>query len=286
MSPLRDPRAARRRTCVTLAMLAAGGWTRAQPASTLVFGMVPYLPVAQLSRLYEPVVGVFEHALARTVQLQSAPDFEQFIEMGRRGEFDLVGASPHVARLLQREAGYVPLARATAQLRPLILVAQDSPVVTPKMLAGQRVLIADRSALHVLVALRSLRDLGLDPVRDLELVLAGNQRNAVQRMLHGEGAAAVASEVTLSQLPSELTGRARVLLRAPPALTPMAYLVHPRHGGRAAVLRRELLAFPATPAGRAMLAASQHDGLVALDAAELATVDPLVTEYFRNRAAR
>lgn len=269
------------------ALLAAGPAALAQtPAAPgFVFGMVPYLPVQQLVRLYEPLVAQLERTLARAGRLASAPDFEQFIERGRKGEFDVVGASPHVARLLHREEGFLPLARATAPLQPLIVVPVESKLQKVDDLKGSSALVADPFAVHVLIALRSLRDQGLTPGGDVKLVVAGTQRNAVQRMLKGDAAAAVGSASTLGLLPPELSSKFRVLSKAPMGLTPMAYVAHPRMKTQVDALTGSLLALNKSEAGQGLLKTAQHDSYVALTPAQLATVDPLVTEYYRQKAA-
>ncbi|QDL55844.1 phosphate/phosphite/phosphonate ABC transporter substrate-binding protein [Rhodoferax aquaticus] len=251
---------------------------------SLVFGMVPYLPVQQLVRLYEPIVALIERTLGRPCVLATAPDFEQFIERARKGEFDIIGASPHVARLLQREEGFSPLARATAALEPLVVVPTESPLKRLQDLSQRAVLVADPFAVHVLIALRDIRDHGVVPGRDVKLVVAGTQRNCVQRMLNGDAPAAVGSASTLTLLPPELSTRFKVLTRCPKGLTPMAYLAHPRWSAQAPKLSQNLLQFPNTPEGQGLLKATQHEGLSALSIAELATADPLVTEYYRQRA--
>ncbi len=285
-----DARRSQRRDCLAwLASLSVGGQAFAQSNANepgaLVFGMVPYLPVQQLVRLYEPVVKLFERTLGKPSRLASAPDFEQFIERARRGEFDLVGASPHVARILHREAGFLPLVRATAPLEPLLIVPQESPVRRLQDLAQQSVLVADPLAVHVLIALREMRDQGLVPGRDFKLIVAGTQRNGVQRMLKGDAPAAVGSASTLGILPDELSARFRVLLRAPKGLTPMAYMAHPRLRPQIGALKQALLAFPASSEGQVMLKAAQQEGLLNLTDAELAGVDPLVVEFYKQRGA-
>jgi phosphonate transport system substrate-binding protein len=258
---------------------------KSQSASGFVFGMVPYLPVQQLVRLYDPLVAQLERTLSRPVRLASAPDFEQFIERARKGEFDVVGASPHVARLLQREEGFLPLARATAPLQPLFVVPVESRFQKVEDLKGSTLLVADPFAVHVLVALRALRDQNMVPGVDIKLLVAGTQRNAVQRMLKGDAPAAVGSASTLALLPPEVVSKFRTLAKAPVGLTPMAYVVHPRLKAQADTLSASLLGLNQSETGQAFLKASQHDSYVALTAAQLATVDPLVTEYYRQKAA-
>ncbi|WP_310383803.1 phosphate/phosphite/phosphonate ABC transporter substrate-binding protein [Roseateles sp.] len=283
-----------RRDCLAwLAALSAGSRVFAQGSTVstgsdpnnIVFGMVPYLPTQQLVRLFEPVVTLFERTLSKPSRLASAPDFEQFIERARRGEFDLVGASPHVARILHREAGFLPLVRATAPLEPLLIVPHDSPIKRLQDLKQQALLVADPFAVHVLITLREMRDQGLVPGRDFKLITAGTQRNGVQRMLKGDAAAAVGSASTLGTLPAELSSRFRVLLRAPKGLTPMAYLAHPRLQPQVERLKQAMLALAPSPEGQAMLKATQQEGLVSLTEAELRGFEPLVVEFYKQRGA-
>lgn len=263
--------------------MAASGWVSAQPREELTFGMVPYLPVQQLIRLYEPVVAVIEGVMSTPCRLVSAPDFSQFIGRGRSGGFDAIGASPHVARLLNREVGYLPMVRATALLQPVLVVAADSNMKQLVDLRSKAILVADPLAVHVLIPMRGLRDAGMVPGRDVQVMVAGNQRNAVQRMLNGEAPAAIASMSTLGTLPKDIGARLRVLHAFPAGLTPMAYLLHPRHAVRANQLTDSLLAFADSPAGREHVRLAQHDGLVRLGAQELKGQDTIVTEYFRMR---
>jgi ABC-type phosphate/phosphonate transport system substrate-binding protein len=132
--------------------------------------------------------------------------------------------------------------------------------------------------------LRAVRDLGVNPAKDLNLVVAGNQRNAITRMLKGEAAAAVASASTLATLPPEVAQSVTVLLRAPKGLTPMGFLAHPRLKAQAAQLRETILQTAQTPQGRELLKAAQQDSYVALSAADLSAQDGVVTEFYRQRA--
>ena len=255
----------------------------AQTRGELTFGMVPYLPVQQLIRLYEPVVSVIEGVFSAPCRLVSATDFAQFLERGRGGEFDAIGASPHVARLLNREVGYLPLVRATAPLQPVLVVAAESSMKQLMDVRNKSILVADPLAVHVLIPMRGLRDVGMVPGRDVQVVVAGNQRNAIQRMLNGEAPAAVASMSTLGTLPKDMAARVRVLHAFPAGLTPMAYLVHPRHIATASRLTQALLAFSNSAGGREHVKLAQHEGLVQLGLKELEGQDAIVTEYFRMR---
>lgn len=277
----------RRTLLQSLAALAAPGRAavaRAQASAELRFGVVPYLQVRQLVALYQPVADRAGAALGRPAQVYTTSDFEHFIDGARRGDFDLVGASAHFARILQHEEGFTPLARASATLASVIVVPRNAPARSLADLRQRRLAVSDRLALHVLTALRYLRDAGLQPGVDIILVPSGSQANALTRLSLGEADAAIGSIVTLKQLRPELQAGIRVLTAAPTALTPMAYMAHPRLRAQAPALRQALLSFPATPEGRQMLAASSHEDFVPLTEAELRGLDGAVTEYYRQRA--
>jgi len=258
---------------------------QAKEAGGLRLGVVPYLPVRRLLSLYQPIADLAARVLAQPVRIFSAPDFERFIEEARRGEFDLVGVSGHIARILQREHGALPLARAAAALESVIVVPHDSPLRQLSELKGRRIAVSDRLALHVLIALRLLRNQGLNPGTDTTLVASGSQANALTRLELGEADAAIGSVVTIRQLKPELSARIRRLGEAPKALTALAYLLHPRWASHVQPLQAALLAFPSSPEGVALMATTQHEGIVPLTLTELATLDGDVTEYYRQRAA-
>lgn len=254
-------------------------------AAAVQFGMVPYLPVQQLVRLYEPLTRGFEQALQRPCRLASATDFDQFLDRARKGDFDIVGASPHVLRILQKEEGFEPLARSTAPLEPLVVVPKGGAISDVAALRGQRVLVADLLAVHVLIALRYLRDAGINPAKELAIVVAGNQRNAISRMLKGDGAAAVASASTLASLPADVAQSVSVLARAPKGLTPMGFLAHPRLKAQVSRLRETILQTAQTPEGKELLKSAQQEAYVPLSSADLAGQDGVVTEFYRQRAS-
>ncbi|RTL44408.1 MAG: phosphate/phosphite/phosphonate ABC transporter substrate-binding protein [Burkholderiales bacterium] len=275
----------RRLALQSIAALLLPTGTRAQLAGAEVrFGVVPYLQVRQLVALYQPVADRAAAVLGRPAQVYTTPDFERFIDTARRGDFDLVGVSAHFARILQREEAFLPLARAAAPLASVILVPRDAPTQSLADLRRRRVAVSDPLALHVLMALRHLRDAGLKPGVDVTLVPSGSQGNAITRMSLGEADAAIGSIITIKQLRPELQAATRVLSAAPIALTPLAYMAHPRLKAQGPALREALLSFPAKPEGRRMVEAARHENIVPLTEPELQGLDGAVTEYYRQRA--
>ncbi|MBK9347487.1 MAG: PhnD/SsuA/transferrin family substrate-binding protein [Burkholderiales bacterium] len=203
------------------------------------------------------------------------------MERARKGNFDIVGASPHVLRILQRRR-FEPLARATAALEPLVVVNKDTTAEhAVSDLRGQRVMVADFLALHVLIALRALRDAGLNPAKDLNLTLAGNQRNAIARMLKGEAVAAVASASTVASLPPELAQNVACYC-APKGLLPWVLRGAPAPAQPRARAAQVHFANAAHCPGAGNAKATQQENYVALTPADLASQDTVVTEFYAS----
>jgi ABC-type phosphate/phosphonate transport system substrate-binding protein len=96
------------------------------------------------------------------------------LERLREREYDLVADSLPVARLAQRELGYVPIARTRVPLLPVIAVATDSPIRQLDDLRGQSIMVSDRVAALTIVGMRYLRDQGLRPNIDVTVRVAGS----------------------------------------------------------------------------------------------------------------
>jgi ABC-type phosphate/phosphonate transport system substrate-binding protein len=270
-----------RRQWLLLAALATGA-VRGHAATPLRFGVVPYLTARRLATLYEPARNFFEQALGRPVQFSSAPDYTVHLQRLREQAYDLVADSLPVARLAQRELGYVPIARTVVPLQPILVTGEGKTLASVSALRGQTVAVSDRIAALTLVGLRFLRDQGLQPDKDVTLMVAGSHVNAIQRVLAGEAAAAIVSRTTLKQIEAPLASRVRLVTALPQALSAVVYTVSPALGTQAPALAQRLLAFARQdPAGTAFIEALGHEGLLPVGR-EMAQVDPLVVEFYRQ----
>lgn len=273
----------RRHFLLLTALAAFGRHASAQsPAVPLRFGVVPYLTARRLATLYEPVRSFFERELSRPVQFSSAPDYAVHLERLRKHEYDLVADSLPVARLAQRELGYLPIARTQIPLQPILITAVDSPLRRPEDLRGRAVAVSDKLAALTLVGLRFLRDRGLQPGKEVVVRVAGSHANAIQHVLAGEAAAAIVSRTALKQVEPALTARVKVILDLPPALSAVVYTVAPTLSDKASVLGRRLIEFASVGSvGKAFIESLGHQGLLPVGR-ELEQVDPLVVEFYRQ----
>jgi ABC-type phosphate/phosphonate transport system substrate-binding protein len=273
----------RRDFLALLAALTTSRLGQAEPSeSTLKFGVVPYLTARRLATLYEPVRGFFESELSQPVRLLSAPDYSTHLDRLRAYEYDLVADSLPVARLAQRELGYIPLARTMVPLQPVIVVAADSPVKKLDDLRNKTVVASDRIAALTIVGLRYLRDNGLQPNKDVTVRIAGSHANAIQRVLAGDAVAAIVSHTTLKQIEPALASRVKVFQELPQALSAVVYAASPRLAAKTKSLSPALINFAMKdPAGKAFIESLGHQGLLPVGK-EMVQVDALVVEFYRQ----
>lgn len=270
----------RRRFLLSAVLATLAGGANANTA--LRFGVVPYLTARRLAMLYEPARAFFERDLGRPVQFSSAPDYSVHLERLRAREYDLVADSLPIARLAQRELGYLPLARTVVPLQPILVTAKDSPLRTPNDLRGRAVAVSDRIAALTIVGLRFLRDKGLPTDSAVTIKVAGSHANAIQRVLAGEAAAAIVSRTTLKQIEPALASRVRLMAELPQALSAVVYAASPALAAQANGLGQRLIEFASRePDGKTFIETLGHQGLLPTGS-EMAQVDPLVVEFYRQ----
>lgn len=249
----------------------------------LAFAVIPYLPARRLVALYAPLIPVIEATLGKPVDIVSAPDYAQHLERMRSGAYDIVADSMLLARIAQREHGFLPIARTKTPLEPILVVPSDSHRISLATLKGKTIAVTDRHAALAVIGLRYLRDHGLVPERDFRIVVTHSHANSLHRLLLGETAAAIVSRTTLKQVDAGLAGQVRVLETLPVGLAAVIYHVAPHLAPFAATLAAQLIGFAASsPAGPAFIAALGHEGLLPVKEAEMKALDPLVVEYYRQ----
>lgn len=250
---------------------------RAAPPS-LEIGVFPYLSTRTVLTIHQPLRQYLEKASGRAAQLFTAPDFKTFIERTQHGDYDIVVTAPHFARLAQTEAGFVPLAMYTRELRGLVVVAKQSPYKDIGELRGQTIAIPNRLAIVSSMSLQLLRDRGLQPGSDFKLLAAASHNSGVLSVQRGEAQAAIVSVTALQQMPDELKDSVRVLATTD-QVPHVMYLAHSRLGAAETErIRAALLHFAESPEGRAFLQANGFEGIRPVNEADLKRMDPYVTE--------
>ncbi len=261
-----------------LLMLNAAVAAASQGDKPLEFGVFPNLSARTVVAIYQPLRSYLEKHLGRPVRIYTAPTFKDFIERSLKKEYDLMLAAPHFARLAETDAGYVPLAVYSRELRAILVVPKDSPYKTVADLKGKAVAVPDPLALMSMFAVQMLRDNGLTPGKNVGLINVRGHDNAVLSVIHGESAAAATSAAPLGQMPEDTQSQVRVLATSD-KVPHQAFMASPRlPPTEVEQLRKLLLDFARSPEGRTFLEVNQFGGLRPLGRGELKQLDPYATE--------
>lgn len=96
-------------TLSLLCLLPAPG--QAAPAANAPFriGVAPHSSARVIIEMYQPLRLHLEQALHLPVEIVTAPDFTEFARRAMAQQYDIAITTGHQARLLQTDAGYLPL---------------------------------------------------------------------------------------------------------------------------------------------------------------------------------
>ena len=265
------------------------GWTApataANTSGSIELGVFPYLSTRALLDLYEPVRLFIQAELNRPTNLFTATSFKAYADRTQAGEYDVVVTPPHLARLAQREAGYIPLTMFTRELRGVVVVAKDSPIQTLLDLKGKHIATPNKIALVTIMGGQLLRDNGLVNQVSALIQDVGSHSNAVLAVQRGEAEAALTENSALQQMPEDLRNSVRIIAQTQ-RLPHVMFLAHPRLGqAEVTRVRNLLLRFPHTAPGRTFLKSSGFEGMCAIDEADMKSVDPFIKELKRMLGA-
>ena len=215
------------------------------------------------------------------MRLYTATDFKTFYIKTRDKQYDLVFIAPHMARLAQRQANMVPLARYTQNVRPIVAVPKDSTITTAEDLRGKSIAMIDPWALATLVGVSWLRTHGLEPGRDYRLVNATSHDSAIRSFSKGDNAAAFVLRQGLQQLPKAL--RDSVKITADMGEWPGAMFMASSNlsSAQIAKLKLALLEFTATTEGELFVKQNGFAGIISVTQTDMNKLDVLALEVDR-----
>ena len=245
-------------------------------------GVVPYLSARSLVANYEPMRVFLEKALGKPVKIYTASGFKQFFLNAKHGDYDLVITASHFARILQKDYQYTPLVRFASVGQASIVTAQNSPVKTVQDLRQQIIAMPDQLSLATIVVLSYLRENGLKPVTDYQLLEVPSFASAILSVQKGEAMAAVTAPGILAQMPKELKESVRTVANTGEFLRNI-FLTHPRIKNKYAdQIKHALLKFGnETNEGKQFLISTNSGAIVPVSTKDMNSLDRYISETKR-----
>jgi phosphonate transport system substrate-binding protein len=255
---------------------AAPAPTAADSSEALKLGVIPYLSTRALFNFYEPVQKALEAKFGKRVELLTAPDYATFHHRTLTGGYDFVITNPVYGRIAQKEAGHEPVARATTNLAPVLIVPLKSAATTVSDLSGKTIAITEQTATITQIGQQYLRSQG---VKEAKFVVTRSHPNSIAYLERGEADAAISSNTALKQAVPAARANVRVLHEIGSQVPPIMYLLAPtKKGITAAALRDALMEFAASDAGKRYIEALGHEGIAPVSLKEMPALDGFAEE--------
>lgn len=251
-------------------------------ASTLEFGLPPYISTRTLMALFKPLAVHLEQRLKQPVMLVTAPNITQFDDRLLESQYDIAIASPHTVRRVQRDQTYEPLLRFTVDLYGVLLVRADSPYQSPRDLAGLAIAFPPKSTATYLLGKELLVRHGLDTAKLIDS--QGFQDTLFMGLLRGEYPSALVNPFVLNSASPADRGKVRQIgqTRQVPHMMLMARTTMAR-SERDSITAAVIDFMQKTPEGAQFLLDTGLGGVRPPSDAELRSLDTLAAEHKKLR---
>ena len=237
-------------------------------------GVFPYLPQAKLQELFDPIAADFSRVLGRKTELSSRNEYGDFATSLQKQEFDIALIHPFDYPAARDKHGYLPLARRGEELRGLLVVPVDSPLKSIKDLKGKIVANPPKEAAVSYLTSTALLGAGIDPHKSVQRDYGKSHFSCMQKVLIGEAAACGTARQALLHFEKEkqMTAKFRVLHETEP-VSHSLFVVHQRVSKKERdALRKAILDWPNTEAGRKIIEGGQFIPFVAAEDKDYASV--------------
>lgn len=237
-------------------------------------GIAPHTSARVILEMYQPLRQHLEKALGQPVEIQTAPDFNEFARRALNQEYDLAVTTGHQARLFQTDAGYLPLLTYRADFKAVGLVAKNSKYRKPADLNGATVLALSPSSLVSLWGVHWLKN---NNVRELTVRYVSAADSVSRQVLAGDAALAFTSLANYQKLPTEQQEALRIVVESE-AMAGRVYLLNKGQAAQQGKIDAALWSFAATDEGHRYFEQNKLDGYRKLRPKELEAMEPYAAE--------
>jgi phosphonate transport system substrate-binding protein len=241
---------------------------------SFVVGVAPHTSARIILEMYQPLRLHLEKALGGAVDIVTAPDFTEFARRGLKQAYDLAITTGHQARLLQADAGYIPLLTYKADFTALVIVARSGSITQAADLKTNKVLGLSPSSL---VTLWGRHWLAANQIKGPPITYVSASDSVALRVISGQADAGFISSANFDKLTPDIQAQLRILAVSPP-MAGRVYALNRRHASRQKQIDALLWSFAGTPDAQRYFAANSLDGYRKLRADELQALDPFAEE--------
>lgn len=250
---------------------------QAAAADQLILGVAPHTSARIILEMYQPLRLHLEKEIGMPVDVVTAPDFTVFAQRGLQQEFDIAVTTGQQARLLQVDAGYLPLLTYQADFKAVALVAAASPYRRAADLQGKSALGLSPTSQVTVWGQHWLEDNGL---KGMKIRYVSASDSVAQLLVTGEAAVGFTSLANYQKLTPELQQQLKILARSR-SMVGRIYLLNKRRAGLQKKIEAALWSFAASEAGKKYFSTNRLEGYRLLERNELQSMDRYAAEVRR-----
>lgn len=259
--------------------LMLAGWILFFPCSgfagaPFILGVAPHTSARIILEMYQPFRVYLQQSLNRSVEVVTAPDFSDFARRALAGDYDLAVTTGHQARLMQTDAGYIPLLTYKADFKAVALVAKKGPIHSPEDLKEMKALGLSPSSLVTLWGRHWLAENGLGST-SVRYVSASD--SVAQLVAAGDAAVGFTSLTNFLKLSPELQAQLRILAESE-TMAGRVYLLNSRHCAMEKEIATALWGFAQTEEAKRYFETNNLGGYRKLGPNELEAMDGYAAE--------
>ena len=214
-------------------LLAAGaclllGAPAAQAAGAEIsLGIEPLLSARTLATSFQSFRDYLGEKSGSKVVLDTAPNYEKFLQQLLAGEFDIAFVGPHSSLLAAQKAGYSGLFKCEGSMQAVLIVDRNGPYQKAQDLRGKQVALPDPHTLGAMLGAEMFRPPQVAAAVDVSFKYNDFSNTAALMLLRGDAAAAVVIQSALKIMSPEIQNNVRVLAESK-AVPHMVIIVHQR----------------------------------------------------------
>lgn len=250
---------------------------QAAAADQLILGVAPHTSARIILEMYQPLRLHLEKEIGMPVDVVTAPDFTVFAQRGLQQEFDIAVTTGQQARLLQVDAGYLPLLTYQADFKAVALVAAASPYRRAADLQGKSALGLSPTSQVTVWGQHWLEDNGL---KGMKIRYVSASDSVAQLLVAGEAAVGFTSLANYQKLTPELQQQLKILAQSR-SMVGRIYLLNKRRAGLQKKIEAALWSFAASEAGKKYFSTNRLEGYRLLERNELQSMDRYAAEVRR-----
>lgn len=250
---------------------------QAAAADLLILGVAPHTSARIILEMYQPLRLHLEKEIGTPVDVVTAPDFTVFAQRGLQQEFDIAVTTGQQARLLQVDAGYLPLLTYKADFKAVALVAAASPYRRAADLQGKSALGLSPTSQVTVWGQHWLEDNGL---KEMKIRYVSASDSVAQLLVAGEAAVGFTSLANYQKLTPELQQQLKILARSK-SMAGRIYLLNKRRAGLQKKIEAALWSFASSEAGKEYFSTNRLEGYRLLERNELQSMDRYAAEVRR-----